>query len=304
MFFAPNLLGDPNNYIPANPLQTPPDIVPEWYFLPFYAILRSIPNKLAGVCLMFGSILVLFVLPWLDTSPVRSARFRPIYPRAVSGCWWSTVFVLGVCGAHQPEGIWVVISAASARCYYFLHFLVILPVLGKLERPLPLPDEHQPSAVLAHGAEGRYPGRRRRSRWRKPDARGRLDLRRLLPALAARWPRSPGASRRRSRRKLRRRRSQDWSWQGPFGTFDRAAAQRGFQVYNEVCSTCHSMNVLHYRDLAGIGLQRRRRSRRSPRRCRCRTGRRPGQPKDSARARRPSMFRRALRQRASGAGGA
>ena len=75
----PNFLGDPNNFIPANPLQTPADIVPEWYFLPFYAILRSVPNKLCGVCMMFGSILVLFVLPWLDTSPVRSARFRPIY---------------------------------------------------------------------------------------------------------------------------------------------------------------------------------------------------------------------------------
>ncbi len=86
VFYMPNALGDPQNYIPANPLQTPPDIVPEWYFLPFYAILRSItfnflgiPGKLLGVLLMFASILVLFVLPWLDTSRVRSARFRPIY---------------------------------------------------------------------------------------------------------------------------------------------------------------------------------------------------------------------------------
>ena len=79
VFFAPNFLGDANNFIPANPLQTPADIVPEWYFLPYYAILRSVPNKLLGVCMMFGSILVLFVLPWLDTSRVRSARFRPIY---------------------------------------------------------------------------------------------------------------------------------------------------------------------------------------------------------------------------------
>ncbi len=73
------LLGHPDNYIPANPLQTPSEIVPEWYFLPFYAILRSVPNKLGGVACLFGSILLLFVLPWLDTSPVRSARFRPIY---------------------------------------------------------------------------------------------------------------------------------------------------------------------------------------------------------------------------------
>ena len=78
VFFAPNMLGHPDNYIPADPLVTPAHIVPEWYFLPFYAILRAVPDKLGGVLLMFGSILVLFVLPWLDSSPVRSMRFRPI----------------------------------------------------------------------------------------------------------------------------------------------------------------------------------------------------------------------------------
>ena len=80
VFFMPNVLGDPNNFIPANPLQTPADIVPEWYFLPYYAILRSIPNKLAGVCLMFGSILVLFVLPWLDTSQGAQRAVPPDLP--------------------------------------------------------------------------------------------------------------------------------------------------------------------------------------------------------------------------------
>jgi ubiquinol-cytochrome c reductase cytochrome b/c1 subunit len=138
VFFWPNLLGDPNNFIPADPLQTPADIVPEWYFLPFYAILRSVPNKLGGVCLMFGSIAVLFVLPWLDTSPVRSARFRPIF-RKLIWLWVVSVGVLGVCGANKPEGIWVVLSRVGTA-YYFLHFLVILPILGKLERPLPLPE--------------------------------------------------------------------------------------------------------------------------------------------------------------------
>jgi ubiquinol-cytochrome c reductase cytochrome b subunit len=138
VFFAPNFLGDANNFIPANPLQTPADIVPEWYFLPYYAILRSVPNKLLGVCMMFGSILILFVLPWLDTSRVRSARFRPIY-RQIIWVWVVAVIALGVCGAHKPEGIWVVISRV-ATLYYFLHFLVILPILGKLERPLPLPE--------------------------------------------------------------------------------------------------------------------------------------------------------------------
>ena len=138
VFFAPNFLGDVNNFIPANPLQTPADIVPEWYFLPYYAILRSVPNKLLGVCMMFGSILVLFVLPWLDTSKVRSARFRPIY-RQIIWVWVLAVIVLGACGAHKPEGIWVVL-ARIGTLYYFLHFLVILPILGKLERPLPLPE--------------------------------------------------------------------------------------------------------------------------------------------------------------------
>src|SRR6195256_791000 len=79
VFFNPNLLGHPINYAPANPVQTPEDIVPEWYFLPFYAILRSIPNKLLGVLALFASLITLVFLPWLDTSPVRSARFRPIY---------------------------------------------------------------------------------------------------------------------------------------------------------------------------------------------------------------------------------
>src|SRR5215208_7159859 len=79
IFYIPNFLSHPDNSIPANPMVTPPHIVPEWYFLPYYAILRSVPDKLLGVVLMFGSVLILFLVPWLDTSPVRSARFRPIY---------------------------------------------------------------------------------------------------------------------------------------------------------------------------------------------------------------------------------
>ncbi|MGA3400210.1 MAG: cytochrome b, partial [Acetobacteraceae bacterium] len=154
VFFMPNVLGDPNNFIPANPLQTPADIVPEWYFLPYYAILRSIPNKLAGVCLMFGSLLVLFVLPWLDTSKVRSARFRPMF-RPFIFVWVAAVILLGVCGAHKPEGIWVVLSRVCTLWYY-LHFLVIMPVLGKLERPLPLPESIS-RAVLGGGGGGGGP---------------------------------------------------------------------------------------------------------------------------------------------------
>jgi ubiquinol-cytochrome c reductase cytochrome b subunit len=137
VFFIPNYLGDAANYIEANPLVTPTHIVPEWYFLPYYAILRAIPDKLGGVLAMFGAIAVLFVLPWLDTSRVRSCSFRPIYK------WFMFVLVidvvvLGICGANPPEG-WYVPIAQLATVYYFFHFLILLPVLGKIERPRPLP---------------------------------------------------------------------------------------------------------------------------------------------------------------------
>ena len=147
--FAPNALGDPNNFIPANPLQTPPDIVPEWYFLPFYAILRSVPDKLGGVCMMFGSILVLFFLPWLDTSPVRSGRFRPIF-RQLIWVWVASVIGLGIVGAHQPLGWWVPLGRVCTL-YYYLHFLVILPLLGKLERTLPLPESISTAVIRGGG---------------------------------------------------------------------------------------------------------------------------------------------------------
>ncbi len=138
VFFFPNALGHPDNYIPANPLLTPAHIVPEWYFLPFYAILRAVPSKLGGVTLMFSATLVLLVLPWLDTSPVRSAKFRPVY-RVVFWLLVIDCLILGVVGANEPEGIWVPLGRLGTA-YYFIHFLVLMPLLGKLERPLPLPE--------------------------------------------------------------------------------------------------------------------------------------------------------------------
>jgi ubiquinol-cytochrome c reductase cytochrome b subunit len=143
VFFAPNYLGHPINYTEANPLATPPHIVPEWYFLPYYAILRAVPDiwfieaKLAGVVAMFGSILILFVLPWLDRSPVRSAKFRPLFRQF----FWLLVIdclVLGYCGSQPPEGVYIPI-ARVATAYYFAHFLIILPLLARIERPRPLP---------------------------------------------------------------------------------------------------------------------------------------------------------------------
>ncbi len=138
VFFAPNLLGDPDNYIMANPMVTPPHIAPEWYFRPYYAILRAVEWKLGGVILMFASILVLFFLPWLDTSPVRSTRFRPMYKPFIA-LFVVSFFVLLYVGGKPPEGIYVVLGRV-ATAYWFLHFLVVLPVLGKIERPLPLPE--------------------------------------------------------------------------------------------------------------------------------------------------------------------
>ena len=137
IFFLPNSLGHPVNYVPADPLVTPEHIVPEWYFLPFYAILRAIPFKLLGVLAMLGSILILFVLPWLDTCKVRSCRFRPIYKQF----YWIFIFnfiVLGWVGSKVPEGHYLIISRICTT-YYFIHFLFILPILGKFEKTLPVP---------------------------------------------------------------------------------------------------------------------------------------------------------------------
>ncbi|MCW4461791.1 cytochrome b N-terminal domain-containing protein [Sphingomonas sp. BT-65] len=152
IFFAPNLLGHPDNYIPANPLSTPAHIVPEWYFLPFYAILKSFtidfifPAKLWGVLAMFGSILLLFFLPWLDTSPVRSANYRPAY-RWFLLVLLVDVIVLGYIGGAAPSP-GVILIGQIATAYYFLHFLVILPIVSAMERPRPLPNSIT-EAVLA-----------------------------------------------------------------------------------------------------------------------------------------------------------
>ncbi len=137
VFFAPNFLGHPDNYIPADPLVTPAHIVPEWYFLPFYAILRAVPDKLMGVLLMFSAVLVLFILPWLDTHKVRSAQFRPYY-KQFFWLFFINCMILGWVGAMPAEGIYVLISRVCTA-YYFLFFLVIMPLLSKFENARALP---------------------------------------------------------------------------------------------------------------------------------------------------------------------
>ena len=151
-FFAPDILGHPDNYIQFNSQVTPAHIVPEWYFLPFYAILRAIDfnilfidSKLGGVIFFGGSILILFFLPWLDTSKVRSGNFRPMFK------WFYWLFVvnfvaLTYLGAAPAEGIYVVL-AKICTAYYFIHFLIILPLLGRIETPRPLPTSISESVL-------------------------------------------------------------------------------------------------------------------------------------------------------------
>jgi len=154
VFFSPNYLGHPDNYIPANPLSTPAHIVPEWYFLPYYAILRAVPDKLGGVILMFSSILVWLALPWLDTSKVRSMNFRPV-ARIFFLLWCVSFGVLMYCGGKPVEEPFVTVSRI-ATAYYFAYFLVILPLLGRFERPMPLPESIS-RAVLGMKAMGGGP---------------------------------------------------------------------------------------------------------------------------------------------------
>ncbi len=144
LFFFPNALGHPDNYIPANPMSTPAHIVPEWYFWPFYAILRAftsdfffVPAKLMGVLAMFSAILVWFFMPWLDKSPIRSGTYRPLFKKFFI-VLVIDVLILGYCGGAPAEEPFVMISQL-ASIYYFAHFLIILPIVSSIERPDPLP---------------------------------------------------------------------------------------------------------------------------------------------------------------------
>ena len=166
VFFNPDGLGHADNYIPANPLVTPQHIVPEWYLLPFYAILRAVPNKLIGVLAMFAAIAVLFVLPWLDTAKTKSMRYRPT-ARVFFVLFLITCVILGFCGAHEPDdqvikglatfelgdaklNSYVWLSRVFTFCY-FAYMVGVMPILGMLEKPLPTPDSIS-SPVLPAGA--------------------------------------------------------------------------------------------------------------------------------------------------------
>ncbi|MCF8496063.1 MAG: cytochrome b N-terminal domain-containing protein [Alphaproteobacteria bacterium] len=242
VFYAPDYLGHPDNYTPANPLVTPAHIVPEWYFLPFYAMLRAITfnigipgteivfitAKLGGVIAMFGSILLWFVLPWLDTHPVRSARFRPLY-RLFFLILIAVFALLGYIGSQSADAHWgpVPLSLLGLACtgYYYAFFLGILPWLSRYEKAKALPSSiHE--AVLKVKAPA------------------------AIVILAVLCLASPSA---RAAGDAVHPPAQHWSFNGPFGTFDRASLQRGLKVYREVCSACHSLDRVHYRNLEALG---------------------------------------------------
>ena len=156
VFYAPNSLGDAENYNPANPLVTPAEIVPEWYLLPFYAILRSIPDKLVGVIALFGAIATLCFLPWLDTSKVRSCRYRPTM-RFFFWLLLADCILLGYVGSQPVDGafhgiplLWV---GRLCALYYFAHFWVVTPLVGLIETPNPLPDSIATPVLRAEPAE-------------------------------------------------------------------------------------------------------------------------------------------------------
>ena len=137
IFYQPNYLGHADNYVPANPSVTPAHILPEWYFLPFYAILRAVPDKLGGVILMFGAVLILAFAPWLDTSRVRSCNYRPVY-RVFFWVFLVNAILLGWLGAKPPEGGYV-LASRICTVYYFAHFLIVMPLVGLFETPDRLP---------------------------------------------------------------------------------------------------------------------------------------------------------------------
>ncbi|MBX9773299.1 MAG: cytochrome b N-terminal domain-containing protein [Xanthobacteraceae bacterium] len=226
VFYTPNFLGHPDNYIPANPAVTPTHIVPEWYYLPFYAILRAVPNKLGGVVLLGASIVILAFLPWLDRSKVRSARYRPRY-RFFFWLFFITCVGLGWLGSKPAEGVYVY-AARVLTVYYFAHFLVVLPLLGRYETTLPVPGSITEAVLKRSKAAAAFVI--------AAIFAGLIGLSSPTVAAEAETP-----------AKLK------WSFGGPFGKFDRGQLQRGFRVYREVCQVCHGLTLLSFRNLSEPG---------------------------------------------------
>lgn len=230
LFYIPNYLGDPDNYIPANPAVTPAHIVPEWYYLPFYAILRSVPNKLAGVIAMFSAIIVLAFLPWLDSARTRSSKYRPL-AKQFFWIFVAVCFGLGWLGAKPAEGIYVVAGRVLTFAY-FAYFLIVLPILSRIEKARPLPNSIAEDVL-------RKTGKTPVSAMIALAVGGTLMLGAVDTARAAEGAPMPP--------------SLKWSFAGPFGKFDQGQLQRGLKVYKEVCAACHGLSFVAFRNLADPG---------------------------------------------------
>src|ERR1700710_1121139 len=231
IFYMPNYLGDADNYIPANPGVTPAHIVPEWYYLPFYAILRSIPNKLAGVACMFGAIVVLAFLPWLDNAKTRSSKYRPLAKQF----FWIFVVVcvlLGYLGAQPPEGIYVIAGRILTFCY-FAYFLILLPLLSRIETPRPVPNSIAEDVLAKSG--------------------GKVVASIAIALVVAGSVFAGSVQNARAEEHSDAPPAQKWSFAGPMGKFDRGSLQRGLKVYKEVCSACHGLSYIAFRNLADAG---------------------------------------------------
>jgi len=232
IFYMPNYLGDADNYIPANPGVTPPHIVPEWYYLPFYAILRSIPNKLAGVTAMFSAILVLAFLPWLDTARTRSSKYRPLAKQF----FWVFVVVcvlLGYLGAKPPEGVYVIAGRILTFCY-FAYFVILLPLLSRIEKPRLVPNSIADDVLAKSGGKA-------------------APMVSAVIMLAVAGALFAGSAQDARAEEQETPPSQKWSFAGPLGTYDRGALQRGLKIYKEVCANCHGLSYIAFRNLADPG---------------------------------------------------
>ena len=236
VFYIPNYLGHPDNYIPANPAVTPAEIVPEWYYLPFYAILRSIPNKLLGVIALFSSIGILAFLPWLDTSQGALGAL----PAAVQAVLLAVrdrgggprLSRLQAAGRHLRDPV----AHLHRLLFRLLHHH---PAAARHLR------EDQAAAEFDFGSGA----------WRQGEGvRAAMNARQTIFALVlagfAAAAAAPAAAQTEAQPLPPRLK---WSFAGPFGKYDEAQLQRGFKIYREVCSTCHSMNLLAIGSLADPG---------------------------------------------------
>jgi ubiquinol-cytochrome c reductase cytochrome b/c1 subunit len=206
--------------------------VPEWYYLPFYAMLRSIPNKLAGVVVMFSSILLLVFLPWLDGAKTRSCKYRPLARQF----FWMFVFVcivLGYLGSKPPEGIYVILGRILTFCY-FAYLLIVLPLLARIETPRAVPNSIA-DAVLARTGSKTAP------------------MVSTVIALMIAGGLVIGSAGNARAEDAETPPAQKWSFSGAFGTYDRGSLQRGLKIYKEVCSNCHSLSYIAFRNIADRG---------------------------------------------------